>query len=371
TGGRDPNDFNVPAALASPKEIEEANKTPLAAIRTARNLKHIDWQLPFQHPATYILLPDLNNVRSVTRLLAIAAVAAHERGDDAAAIEYLRDILFLSRSLGQQPFLVSDLVANGCTSLAVSAWRWILPDLAVASDTTTAPLNAASEAQVRAFIVELLDDKDISDGVRQAVLGERMVQTDFAVWIGEKQLVTRPLFRLSAMRMARRMSAVLSARDSATLPAARRTLPPNQRSIYSSPASRATHALELYLSPSLGRYAETSYRIRADRRMAALATAMRLYQLDHTGNRPKTLDELVPQYLAAVPADPMTEGGILRYHVSPPAYLYSLGANGKDDSAGGWRPGSATNTNYRLRDLDIPFMLDRPAAPSTREAGDE
>jgi hypothetical protein len=45
------------------------------------------------------------------------------------------------------------------------------------------------------------------------------------------------------------------------------------------------------------------------RRLAAVGLAIRLYARDHGGNWPKTLEELMPDYLKEVPADPMAEGG--------------------------------------------------------------
>jgi hypothetical protein len=71
-----------------------------------------------------------------------------------------------------------------------------------------------------------------------------------------------------------------------------------------------------------------------ERRLAATALALRCYRLEHGGAFPPSLDDLVPTFLPAVPADPMVADRRLSYRSggSDPV-LYSLGADGKDDGA--------------------------------------
>ena len=70
----------------------------------------------------------------------------------------------------------------------------------------------------------------------------------------------------------------------------------------------------------------------AERRVAALWLAIRLYDVDHAGRFPATLDELVPEYIPAVPADPFaSDGRQLGYIASPSPLIYSVAMNGKDD----------------------------------------
>lgn len=115
--------------------------------------------------------------------------------------------------------------------------------------------------------------------------------------------------------------------------------------------------------------------------MAALALAIRLYELDR-GRRPATLSDLVPDYVPDVPADPFTaDNQPLPY--LPDAErprLYSVGPNGADDGgyyvmvlytqsmfmfAGATPP----TVDYEGRVIDwaqsdIPFTLDGEPAPS-------
>jgi len=77
------------------------------------------------------------------------------------------------------------------------------------------------------------------------------------------------------------------------------------------------------------------FRILTDRRLAATALAIRLFVIDHIGAFPRSLNELVPSYLPAVPMDPMAVGnrpiGYLPRAEHP--VIYSVGFNGADDGA--------------------------------------
>lgn len=84
--------------------------------------------------------------------------------------------------------------------------------------------------------------------------------------------------------------------------------------------------------PSLDRAVELDFRLRGDRRMAALSLAIRLYELDH-GQRPRTLDELVLTYIEGVPLDPFADGSKqigYKPNAEPPV-LYCVGRDGVDD----------------------------------------
>ncbi len=68
-------------------------------------------------------------------------------------------------------------------------------------------------------------------------------------------------------------------------------------------------------------------------RTARTAIAIERFRRDHAGTPPRTLSELTPHYLAAIPADPFT-GASLLYRLGPDAYtVYSVGPNHQDDGA--------------------------------------
>ena len=105
---------------------------------------------------------------------------------------------------------------------------------------------------------------------------------------------------------------------------------------------------------------ERHFRQLAKSRMAAVAVAIRLYEVDH-GERPTALALLVPDYLDAIPADPFAKDGrpISYTPDADPPVLYSVGADGVDDG-GAFKLRESGGVDYEA--LDMPFFLngDRP-----------
>lgn len=76
-------------------------------------------------------------------------------------------------------------------------------------------------------------------------------------------------------------------------------------------------------------------RRQARENMVMLAFALAGYRADHNGEYPKTLAQLVPTYIDAIPKEPFTDGDF-RYRAEDGGYLlYSVGQNGKDDGGFG------------------------------------
>ena len=106
----------------------------------------------------------------------------------------------------------------------------------------------------------------------------------------------------------------------------------------------------------------------ATRRMAAVALAIRLYEIDHA-RRPAKLTELVPEYLPAVPADPFVAGAKRAISYMPAAErprLYCIRTDGKDD---GGKYSDKPDEYVDREKYDLPFFLngDRPGQRPTRE----
>jgi len=143
-------------------------------------------------------------------------------------------------------------------------------------------------------------------------------------------------------------------------------------------------------SVSFGACSRTHFQALTRARLAATAVAIKLYDHDH-GQRPDTLEQLVPDYLAAVPLDPMAnDGSTIRYlpegvtpafrqyarftaeekeklPKQPFAIIYSVGADGIDDGGLIYFDNDGTIADFpRYRDDepgDHHFLLDRSPEP--------
>jgi hypothetical protein len=73
------------------------------------------------------------------------------------------------------------------------------------------------------------------------------------------------------------------------------------------------------MMPSLDRAVAKHYTAVGRLRLAATALAARLWMVEHDGQPPGTLTELVPRYIAAIPLDPLapTDGGALMCKLTP------------------------------------------------------
>jgi hypothetical protein len=119
-------------------------------------------------------------------------------------------------------------------------------------------------------------------------------------------------------------------------------------------AFRKLHMMSVQLMPAHEKVARRHFLVVADRRMAAVALAARLYALEH-GKLPARLEELVPKFLAEVADDPMSDGKKIGYIAEEGRpRLYSVGENLADD-AGSQNPLllSIEKTRYQQEDLVV------------------
>lgn len=87
---------------------------------------------------------------------------------------------------------------------------------------------------------------------------------------------------------------------------------------------------------------------RALQKLAATAIAVRLYRVDHAGENPKSLDDLVPRYLNQIPQDPTSkESASIRYLSGSEPIIWTCGQNRTDDG-GRERPKGSSWTDRRV-----------------------
>jgi hypothetical protein len=206
---------------------------------------------------------------------------------------------------------------------------------------------------VKAVIVDLLNDAAARDGMVRGFWSDRMIMLDTEPLLLNQfpdavRPLLKPAFDLDTARLVARGGRMAQAAAAPDWPAAAVLIPPPADG--DRPNVSRLEALAHVPSRTLaisGRYTLLAhFRRLGDRRMAAVALAVRLYRVDHDGAWPASLDDLVPGCLPAVPADPFAAGGRpLRYKVDAPTAdgrgtepaVYSVGEDGVDDG-GSWQP---------------------------------
>ena len=372
-------------------QLIQANQETLSLIRTARSKTAADWKIKLASPMINLLVPMLSPQRQMAKLTSLMARYHHQAGNDAAAIESLRDTLAIGNYTARgNPTLIAHLVRVAIEALAIYEIESIAPTLRVAESSAQGTTNEqnATRAQVQAMISELLEEDDLRHGWVWSMYGERLMELDcvqcillgrlgsgslMGAGIGTSALQGRvtelflgPAWKLDAIRMMEHTTEITRAGAALNWPMAHGLLPayPEPRS----GAETVVRTMSLILIPSLERSMLLQFRAFTIRRMAATALAIRLYEIDH-GRRPEALSDLVPTYLRTVPRDPFAadEREISYAPDAELPLLYSVGSNGLDERGSfGFKSGGAVD----LEAKDIPFFLnaDRPKAKQGRPA---
>lgn len=369
------------------ERIIAANREPLRLLREARSRRIARWGVLFRSPALNVLLPHLAAQRRLAKLASVAAIHEHQTGRDAEAVAVLRDVLAQGPLAGnEEGFLISHLVGLAIENLAIQTLESVLPDLASAEVDShgTSSMQPATRREIEAILAELLDEDEMRHSYRRSFYAERMLGIDTmqclcdsrlslaAVFGGPTALnravasLLAPSWKLEAVRAAKHVTCYAEAGVAVSWPAAQRFLPAE----FDEPKSFAEQVARLlsFLAMHLDRAVQLQFRAYAQRRMAAIALAIRLYEIDH-GDRPADLHDLVPAYLPGVPRDPFDpSNGIIRYRPDIPSpLLYSIGPNEIDEQGAiGWKSDGRIDLDVH----DIPFYLngDRPRRSATTTA---
>jgi hypothetical protein len=274
------------------------------------------WRAPLGGAAIVgVIVGQLNGIRHLANVLADGAELAHVRGNDVEAIERLRDLRHLARSLRHDDTMISQLVAIGIEAMACSATMTIAPGLRL--DMTTPP---ATRAEAQALIAELLDEDDMRRGFAQSFRVERAVMHEARQAEGAGTWVIRPLVNAQLVREHHNYDVYVGAASLPNKPQVMAALTQLTAERPEDPTRSGVPRYSRWFGQymNLERYFETWYRVLAERRTVAVSLTAQLFRADH-GRWPAKLEDLVPTYLPAVPLDPFTEGEALGYVVQPRA----------------------------------------------------
>ena len=120
-------------------------------------------------------------------------------------------------------------------------------------------------------------------------------------------------------------------------------------------------------SPShIGTTVESNVCNLTTRRLTGALLALRLYQLDHAGQLPKSLSELVGRELKTLPLDPYVPGAkpIGYVKVGSTCFVYSISTNGTDETAAGRVPTTQDHHDFNKSDYILFFDRSRYTPPA-------
>lgn len=277
-----------------------------ALARQARELPDCDWGTLASTPTAKTLvhgrLPHLSEVRWLGKELADHALLLHLRGDDAFALDTLRDIFAVARAVDTDRNLLTHLVAIGMTALACDVTADIAPGLSVSTPAAVENIRALL-AELEAMDGEL--ERSGGNAFNTTPLDSRLMIDAFrgGAWL------TGPVFDHAT---AVDFRAAAESREYLRKGSAPRDeWPTRGRSYVTIPGTRVPVTALLWpgdiareaSSVSTGRFVEANRRVVMELRMLRVRLALRLYVADR-GRWPTSVDDLVPDYLASVPRGP-------------------------------------------------------------------
>ncbi len=272
-----------------------------------------------------MLLPNIQGIRGAARMLALEARVAAHRGDSHAVAQAIHAMFATSNAAAEDPILVSQLVRIAITSMAVNELLVAIESVEFSEDDLT---------MLRQDVQEI----DFRRGLERALMGERV--TGITTFRNPGQV--SDMGEVPFQFRANNEDLALYLRTLAKwIEASRQPFP----EALDASAAAQLEIQELSRGSGINkmRYVFTSMLLPAiDAALQAVGrgigtnasadTALAIEQFRRAnGKLPESLDELVPEFLAAIPMDPM-DGEPLRYVVNDDGdLLYSVGRNRVDD----------------------------------------
>lgn len=383
----------------------------LKLLQKATKAPKTDWGVNLTSPALYIKVPHLSSMRQLGDVVYDAGLRANQTGNSEKALKLVTHQFMIAERVDREPAaLIGALVAMGIRGQATELIQLMSHDINVGRRQTSTSTRSVS----RELIKRLMDVQERRRELARAMRTDRLITYDtvnaliegkvkprnrpkfIPQWPMAKApywlmaLIMKPQLQLDARIVLDACTATVKAsKNATTMPEWERIyhkhLPQFQMARWRKPL----HPFSSILLPAYSEAARSSFKSQADQQMAAVALAIRLYETDH-GRRPKSLSQLVPEYLERVPGDPLASqrrpiqyrpNGVkpfsdrqwsrhgnaagtqpARMNVSAVPLLYSVGENNQDDG-GKFVVDSHGNVEYNDA-LDKVFLLEpAPEAP--------
>lgn len=295
------------------------------------------------------LNPTVSGYREIARLLSLRAMRHLGDHNLEAALEDAETLHRLSRMLGQHPMLITQLTAYAFDSLACDLDGQILTNGLLSAEMAQqrrALLNRLPSFPPLAQTIDRSGRFDALDGIQLTVKetpGGSILLDCNVLLRNMNETYNDSVAALKLPTLVQQREALIALEDTLGQRAKQRGLAVDytfldgyglafkfgRRRATSEGAADVMAALSI---EHLKGVANVEFRNEARHRLASTGFAIAEYRAVH-GDYPVTLDALVPDYLASIPADPFT-GESIRYAFNADRgtfLVYSLGENGVDN----------------------------------------
>ena len=312
-------------------ELDAASTRPEAQIPT-------EFHSTFMENAT-VALPHLSEFRSLQKLLLIRMLVAIESNDEAEAAQSIRVMRKISDSIASSPILISVLVKMGLDG-EMHSGIWVGLEKGIWSDQSLDEFSKFFarenyyEFAEKAMTMEMLVMQiQASDFLKTADRETRRAVYQSSMDL-EEILDAVSFFPIGIWADHHRNSGCRFMLDHCILPMRSRQLP-DEQSIRAATGKR--NLRNIFISISGRSYLPIMQRVTlsvASQRLLRTACAIERYQ-NEFGELPGQLENLVPEFLATMPIDPVTNKNPLKYKIDDAKAgeyrLYSVGLDRMDD----------------------------------------
>ncbi|MBN1764623.1 MAG: hypothetical protein JW860_05145 [Sedimentisphaerales bacterium] len=297
------------------------------------------------------LVPWLSLIRSSVKMLYLKVVIDIENDESQSVGQTITDNLKLCHSLDQEPILISHLVKISCYSITIDSLCYTLNRICL------------SEEQLLE-LSSMLGNCYNAQGIIRALVGERCAISD--VFRTGRDLYRgwdfpKPVYMgMKAIGLVEINHQLYLELMQENIELARKTGPARIKAISDIDLKieeiPSYHVLTRMLIPALGRAILLDSRYQAKINSAIAALAVEQYRLAR-GQWPKSLSELTPNFLEAVPVDPF-DGKEIKYKKLDKGYMvYSVGEDMIDDEG---MAEELDSDGWVLRqEVDIIFKVER------------
>jgi hypothetical protein len=282
-------------------------------------------------PGIAALLPETQRIREGSRALALAFHVHRHKGEIPEAVDTILAEIALAGALEREPTLVSQFVRIAVTNQGIYQAQQLMNEAVV------------PEADLRRLQARLrtIDSKG---SLKQALIGERTISYSACLdpqqmgeMMGTKgiagELVQRqPKRVLDAAKMLEMNLQISEGADESIYQARQNSLAADDelRKLAGSMLGKFYYMYTVLLTPAYSSGVNAFARSSAEAESADAAIAAELYRRKN-GKLPAKLDELVPEFLPAVPTDPFTNLPLVIKIDAQSCKVYSVGADGKDN----------------------------------------
>jgi hypothetical protein len=315
-------------------------------------------------------LPHLAGLKSLAQVFALGAVLKADQNDPRGAFKDVVSSQKLSRSLDNEPILISQLVSAAILTMTTESLERVLARVALPDGELLELENGFREAEATNKFWMALVGERATDGEML-----RMLQEDPRAFIIMANKMSSPdeqtkvpvrnpgvgwkaigFFERDREYFLRAMEENITALAKGPPVSLSYT---NKLDAIETEARAGWHLMSSMFLPSFSKVVRRDADMRARLRTAATAIAVERWRVAHGGQVPDSLDGLVPSFLPSIPIDPF-DGKSLRFKKLAKGYvIYSVGPNGEDDG-GKERPLSFGKISAEERNrFDITFIVDR------------